>query len=254
MLSIQQRVEDAGFTNVVVTPTVTDRVFLHCSNQEDVWKLFNEAIDFFGMLFSTIHKWSEKDTVYESGAWLRAYGIPVHAWNTNFFQLCVSECGRFIRVDECKSDKGRVDYARILISTTPLEVLNTTSEILIDDCKFVIKLVEEWGCNLGEDSFLMEEVTDVCSIHTNDGSDRFEDIGVDEVRGDIEVLLQDIQHAWGKRDIGTKDAQVSVGEKHAIVCDLVLDVSEVHGDAQKACKTKSAEVQTAILLTANNEV
>lgn len=29
-LSLQQRVDDAGFVNVVVTPLGSDRVFIHC--------------------------------------------------------------------------------------------------------------------------------------------------------------------------------------------------------------------------------
>ena len=43
--------EDAGFVNVVVTPMGRDRVFLHCLGGDHIWKMFNEAIHFFGMLF-----------------------------------------------------------------------------------------------------------------------------------------------------------------------------------------------------------
>lgn len=57
-LSLQQRVEDAGFLNVVVTPMGSDRVFIHCLNGDDIWKVFNDAIHFFGMLFKDLHKWS----------------------------------------------------------------------------------------------------------------------------------------------------------------------------------------------------
>ena len=68
MLSIQQRVEDVGFTSVMVTPMGGDRVFLHCSHDVDVWKVINDAIDFFGMLFNDLHSWSAKDALYERGA------------------------------------------------------------------------------------------------------------------------------------------------------------------------------------------
>jgi hypothetical protein len=40
-LDIQQRVEDAGFSGVVVTPLGGDRVFLHCNDGEDIWQVFN---------------------------------------------------------------------------------------------------------------------------------------------------------------------------------------------------------------------
>lgn len=106
-LSLQQRVDDAGFANVVVTPMGNDRVFIHCVGGEDIWKVFNDAIHFFGMLFVDLQKWSAVDVIYERGAWLRIYGTPVHAWNTLFFKLCVSGCGRFIRSDECTVDRAR---------------------------------------------------------------------------------------------------------------------------------------------------
>ncbi|CAG9768404.1 unnamed protein product [Ceutorhynchus assimilis] len=155
-LDLQQRVEDAGFPNVVVTPMGGDRVFLNCSGDEDIWQVFNGALHFFAMLFSNIHKWSEAEVRYERGAWLRVYGIPVHAWNESFFRLCAPENGRFIRADECTIDKARLDFARILVSTSQLEILNTSSEVVIDGRKYIIKLVEEWGCHLGEDAFMTE--------------------------------------------------------------------------------------------------
>ena len=57
----------------------------HCLGGEDIWKVFNDAIHFFGMLFKDVHNWSAKDENYERGAWLRIYGTPVHPWNELFF-------------------------------------------------------------------------------------------------------------------------------------------------------------------------
>jgi len=127
-LALQQRVEDAGFQSVVVTPMGGDHVFLHCTGGEDIWHVFNNALNYFGMLLHNIHKWSSNDVWYERGAWLRIYGIPVQAWNDAFFKLCVMDISRFVRVDECTTDKARLDFARVLITTTLLEIVNTTSE------------------------------------------------------------------------------------------------------------------------------
>lgn len=77
-----------------------------------------------------------------------------------FFRLCVLDTGRFIRSDECTVDKARLDFARVLISTPHIEIANTTAAFLIDNCNYTVKLVEEWGCNLGEDAFMTEEVID----------------------------------------------------------------------------------------------
>ena len=55
--ALQQRVEDAGFPFVVVTPMGGDRVFLYCAGENDIWQVFHEAIDFFSVLFSSAIKW-----------------------------------------------------------------------------------------------------------------------------------------------------------------------------------------------------
>lgn len=75
-LSIQQRVEDAGFINVEFIPMGGDRLFLRSRNNEDIWTVFNKAIDFFSLFLSEVHKWSTEDVRYERGAWLRVYGGP----------------------------------------------------------------------------------------------------------------------------------------------------------------------------------
>jgi len=55
--SVQHRVEDAGFSNVEVIPMGGDKVFLRCRNNDDIMQVFNEAIDFFSLLFSNVHQW-----------------------------------------------------------------------------------------------------------------------------------------------------------------------------------------------------
>jgi len=68
MLLIQQRVDDVGFHHVDIIPLGGDRVFLHCSCHDDIMQVFNDAIDFFGMLFNNLHKWTLSNVLYERGA------------------------------------------------------------------------------------------------------------------------------------------------------------------------------------------
>jgi len=96
-LALQKGIEDAGFLSIVVTPMGGDIVFLHSIGGEDIWQVFTDAIQFFGMLFNNIHKWSVTYVRYKRGAWLHVYGVPAHARNDNFFRLCVMNNGRFIR-------------------------------------------------------------------------------------------------------------------------------------------------------------
>ena len=143
-LSFQQRMDDTGFSHVEVIPMEGDRVFLRSRNNDDIWEVLNGAMDYFSMFLSEVHKWSPDDFRYERGAWLRVYGTSAHAWNPIFFKLCVSPCGKYVRADDCMLDRERIDFARILITTSSLEVLNTTTDVLVGGCRFSIKLVEEW--------------------------------------------------------------------------------------------------------------
>lgn len=196
---------------VDVIPLGGDRVFLQFSCYEDIMQVFNDAINFFGMLFNNLHKWMLSDVLYERGAWVRVYCTLVNVWNVDFFKVCVSCCGRFIMADECTLDKERLDYACILISTKSLEVLNSNFVLLIDGCQYVVKLVEEWGCCIGEDAFLTEEGPEPPSQshHNNEGLAYFVDHGMDDDHGDVEAVIQDIYNEWRTQ------AQVVVESKAA---------------------------------------
>jgi len=205
VLSYKQCIADAGFPNVTVTPLGGDRVLLHCTSGDDFSTVLNGAYEFFGMLFSNFHKWSESLVRCERGAWLRVYGIPVHAWNATFFRLCVSGIGRFLYVDECIVDKARLNYARILVVTPEIEIVNKLSDFIIDGRQYAIKLVEEWGCNLGEDAFMSEGEADSVP---EEGPQNNNFVGLDEVQGEWELddLVTDLQTKWCKHE---KKADVS---------------------------------------------
>lgn len=160
VLSIQQRVQETGFGFVRVISMGGEQVFLHCPDGENVMQVFNDAIEFFSMLFDSVHKWNPREVVYVRGAWVRIYGIPVHAWTMSFFELCSKACGKFLKADECSVEKSRLDFARVLVSTSSLEVLNVTSSILVDGLPYTLKFVEELGYYLGENAFLVDNGSD----------------------------------------------------------------------------------------------
>lgn len=53
-------------------------------------------------------------------------------------------------------DKVRFDYARVLIATSSLMVVNCAKKLVVDGDIVDIKIVEEWGFNIGEDVCLFE--------------------------------------------------------------------------------------------------
>ncbi|MCI82036.1 sulfate transporter, partial [Trifolium medium] len=55
----------------------------------------------------------------------------------------------------------RFDYARVLIATSSLEVLNVVDTLLVDGVLCEVKMLEERGFNIGEDACLFEEAQEV---------------------------------------------------------------------------------------------
>jgi hypothetical protein len=79
----------------------------------------------------------------------------LHAWNESFFKLCVFDCGRFLRADNYTTEKDRLDFARVLIATTSLEVIKRVERLLVDDTVVEVQVVEEWGYDMGDDACIL---------------------------------------------------------------------------------------------------
>lgn len=268
--SIQQRLVDTGFNLVEVIPMGGDRIFLRTRNNEDIWEVFNEALDFFSMFLSEVHKWSPEAFCYERGAWLRVYGTPAHAWNTEFFKLCVSRCGKYVRADECTVDRGRIDFARILITTSSLEVLNMTTVVLVDGCQYTIKLLEEWGCNLAEDAFLTEEEVD--SKHNDEVSQPFEDHGLDNMGDEVDTLIKELHKDWAAHEtspinnsdpspanVFNKQPGHEVQQEMSVALDIVRDtklpdLDHVLSHVQQAAGEGSCDVDGQSLAAVSTSV
>ncbi|PNX85375.1 putative sulfate transporter, partial [Trifolium pratense] len=174
---VQGRLTDAGFSDLALSPMGADKVFVRSLSGVDVLAVVNDAKDFFHLIFSSWTRWGGFVEPYRRGAWVRLYGVPLQAWNLIFFKLCVMECGKFLRLDNCSMEKGRLDFARVLIATSVLEVVNKVETVLVDGVQVAVRIVEEWGYTLGDDVCLFED----------DGSSESSQADHDQVQGDPEA-------------------------------------------------------------------
>ena len=143
--------------DIIITPLGADKVFIRSSSEVSVTTILNDAKEFFAHLFTNIVRWEKNVVPFQRGAWLRLYGIPLHAWNESFFKLCLLDVGRFMRADSCTVEKERFDYARILVATSSVEIINCSEKLLIDGVMVTMKVLEEWGFNIGDDACLFDE-------------------------------------------------------------------------------------------------
>ncbi|CAJ2657871.1 unnamed protein product [Trifolium pratense] len=178
-----------------------DKVFVRSIENADAKSTINNAKDFFKIVFSSWTRWEREYSPYRRGAWVRLYGVPLHAWNEQFFKLCVFDCGGFLRTDCCAAEKNRLDFARVLIATPELELIKRSVTVLVDGIQVEIKIVEEWGYAMGEDSCLFEEDSEAESS-CGEGQDdpevhRNVDMLVNQVKERLEV--EDHKESQGKQ-------------------------------------------------------
>lgn len=189
---LQRRISDAGFGSFLIIPLGADKVILKSPNGGDVKTILSEVPNFFNIFFANPTRWNTDFLVQERGAWARIYGVPLHAWNNDFFKLSVMDRGHLLRVDDITVEKERLDYARVLVSKCSLDILNLSTSLVIDGVLFKLKIIEELGFSLGEDACLLDE--DVNSVEENSG------MGVNHVDvgdcGDVNDLLLHLSKDW----------------------------------------------------------
>jgi hypothetical protein len=213
---VRSRIADAGFTDVDVTLLGADKVFLRSKAGLDVATVLASASEFFKIIFSTWGRWEAQAIPFQRGAWVRLYGIPLHAWNEDFFRLCVFDCGRFLRADNYIVEKDRLDFARVLIATSSLAVVKRVERLLVDGAIVDVHVIEEWGYDLGDDAFLL--VDDRVTEASLQGD---EELRCDpEASHQVDKLVEDYANGLGLEDgpVLTKVQKDSVNprptEKH----------------------------------------
>jgi len=193
---LQCRIYDARFVNLVIIQLGADKVFLRSLDDVDVNSTLSEASEFFNMFFSPPVRWTKDTTVRERGAWVRIFGVPLHAWNFDFFKLCVYDCGRLLKVDDITLDRDRFDYARVLVSTSSLNLINSEASILVDGALFQFRIMEEWGVAIGEDACIVDETVS----QADDRSVLPEDLDDGVGGGAVDELLNRLSEDWKKEN------------------------------------------------------
>jgi len=134
----------------------------------------------------------KKQLVVERGTLARIYGVPLHAWNVNFFKLCVFDIGRLLKIDDFTMEKEKFDYTRLLVATKSFDILNTSGSLMVDRVLLEFKIIEEWGFSLGEDACLFDE-GDAKDLDTQAHD---ADHLVSNDHREVEVLVDQISKDW----------------------------------------------------------
>jgi len=144
-------------------------------------------------------------------------------------------------VDNCTLSKERFDYARVLLATSSLEVLNLTDKILVDGVLVELKIIEEWGFSIGEDACLVEDDVDSKAFIPDNN---FEHV-IPKNREHVEDLINNLSDDWVSADKVTElwaDAKVSLPLKEGTVQDSIQGGSSNEGRDLFVSVTKEATI------------
>jgi hypothetical protein len=155
-------------------------------------------------------RWDKEAVPFQRGAWVRLYGIPIHAWSE--------------------------DFARVLISTPSLEIISRVDKLLIDGQMVDIKIVEECGVNIGEDACLFEDEDEQKSQSDN------EEVFCDpETCKNIDIVVDKIVKELEVEDLNT------VAESREVVgagVDIVDAIPEAMSDVGSKATLDNGEAAT----------
>jgi len=115
------------------------------------------------------------------------------------------DSGSYLRSDEMTLDRGRLDYACVLIATPLLEVASCVDKFLIDGQLVEVKIVEEWDFNLGEDACLFEEEEDQQSQ-----SERVEVHGDPEAGENVDAFVEHFVKEIAEEDVFSENVAKEV--------------------------------------------
>lgn len=109
-------------------------------------------------------------------------------------------------------ERGRCDYASVLLSTPSLDIVSRVERLSIDGQLVDIKIIKEWGYNIGEDVCIFDDGEDQQSLSDN------EDVQSDpEVCKNVDTIVDNIVKELEKEKLDAREdgreevAEVDVG-------------------------------------------
>lgn len=132
-----------GYFNIKVTPLGSNLCLLEGRGEGDIDDLVVYGESWLKKWFQSVLEWDPTVVELERVVWIRAFGIPFHAWGGEFFGCISKTVGCFLRMDDDTREHKRMDMARLLVKTSCLAMMNEKLVIKINGCLFRIMLVKE---------------------------------------------------------------------------------------------------------------
>ncbi|XP_058765713.1 uncharacterized protein LOC131639233 [Vicia villosa] len=141
--NIQTHLEIEGFFSIKVHPLGANLCLLEEMEEGIIKELIEEGKWWWQQWFKSLKPWQENDVDMERVMWIRIYGVPCHAWCSEFFESVANKLGSFVCLDENTMTGNSMDIARCLVRVNATFILPEIVQIVIDGKSFVLNLRED---------------------------------------------------------------------------------------------------------------
>lgn len=94
-------------------------------------------------VFNDLYKWSPKLVMESRITWVRCAGFPLHMWTRECFAEVLRPVGELISVDGSTTEMAVLEFARLQIRTSLLNVVTMTRKLCVNGVVYSIRFVEE---------------------------------------------------------------------------------------------------------------
>lgn len=85
---------------------------------------------------------TERENKHSEHFWIKAFGIPLHAWSLDTFKLIGEKCGGFIGIDEDTKSRNHLFWARICIRNSDQQSRSVV-DLDVGTWRYEIKIIPE---------------------------------------------------------------------------------------------------------------
>ncbi|PNX93423.1 hypothetical protein L195_g016577 [Trifolium pratense] len=141
--NIQEEFHMQGYFGIKITPLGANLVLLEEQEGGEMQALQADAKEWLDQWFCHIKPWEPCMVDNERVMWVRVYGIPVHAWHVDFFELICKAYGTFINADVGTTKKNTMDVARLMLRTKGHKVVDDVFEAIINGEIYSLRIIED---------------------------------------------------------------------------------------------------------------
>ncbi|GKV41862.1 hypothetical protein SLEP1_g49342 [Rubroshorea leprosula] len=257
--NLQEKFYMEGYFSCRIRAMGGRMVLLDCEDKEELKDLVELAADWLGQWFEVVRPWTPEMVAKERFVWIRGQGVPLNAWNTEFFEKMGCSWGKFICLDDSTSKRRRFDIARFLISTQIMDTIKVSRQVKINGSMYNLKFSEEETTNC----FFSLKQDFLPSFHSEEEEDESWSIGSEMetpecVNAEGEAFChekysheEDDDVAWeGKRKEQLSKEEEKVGETPAgSSSQFQIQIQNLNGNKDRAtdiCPEKEKEVREPV--------